>query len=114
MFKGDGVLNLVKFGPDPRVVDITVCVKFCKRLETFIGAAVVDEPTRGLGEEKNESSKDHTGNTLDPQTGTPLAVVGRSETDVGTYKALRGGNGEDVMITYRMKSRRQTGNRYQA
>lgn len=67
------LLDLVKLGTDPSIVDITVRVKFGERLKTLISTAVVDQPTRRLGEEEDQSGENHGGQVLDTKGDTPLA-----------------------------------------
>lgn len=72
---GDGILDLVKLGADPGIVDVAVSVKLGQGGKTLVKTAVVDEPTRRLGEEENKQSQNATRNTLDTQTDAPLVVV---------------------------------------
>lgn len=45
MLKGQGVLDLIEFGADPRVVDVSVAMEFRQGAETLLDFTVVDEPS---------------------------------------------------------------------
>lgn len=47
----NGLLDLCKLSLNPRIFDIAVSVEFGKRLQAFLSAAMIDEPTRTLREE---------------------------------------------------------------
>lgn len=51
---GRANLNLSILGPHPGVVDVAVRVEPCERLKTVFLTAVVDEPTRRLGEDHDQ------------------------------------------------------------
>ena len=54
MLHCDVVLDLVELGSYPGVVFVAVGVESSEGFETFLGVAVVDEPTWGFGEEEDE------------------------------------------------------------
>jgi hypothetical protein len=85
---GNGLLDLLILGADPGIVDVAVGMQLGKGAEAFVGTAVVDEPTGGLGEEEDEKSKDTAGDDLDGQRQAPLQGVVVGEANKGTCKLL--------------------------
>jgi hypothetical protein len=75
VLEGKTLLDLVKLSPYPRIVHITVRVKFGKSLETFLFTAVVNQPTGRFGEEENKSSQENRGQVLNTERDAPLARV---------------------------------------
>lgn len=67
MLDRDALLDLVKLGTDPSIVGVAVGVKTGKSLETLLDASVVDQPSRRLGEEEDESAEEDGGDTLDAE-----------------------------------------------
>lgn len=51
MFEGNALLNLVKFGSNPRVVLIAVGVKAGQSLQAISGSVMVNEPLRSFSKE---------------------------------------------------------------
>ena len=86
---GDLLLDLLEFGPHPRVLGVPVGVQLRQRAETVIDSAVVDQPPRRLGEEEDEGGEDDAGDVLDAQAYAPLAAVGGREADVGSVRDPR-------------------------
>lgn len=82
----DGVLDLLELGLHPRIGGVAVGVELGKCSQTELGLAMVDEPARRLGKEKDEGGEEHGGDDLNAQRGPPLAAVGGSATDVGALK----------------------------
>jgi len=72
VLQDDGFLDLGKLGLDPGVVDVAVGVQLGQRLEALVGAVVVDEPARRLGEEEDEQAQDGGGYVLDGEGDPPL------------------------------------------
>lgn len=91
MLEGDGILNLIEFGTNPRVVDVAVSVQLGECLEALFRLAVIDKPARRFGEEKDKSGEDDGWDDLDTKTGSPLPVVGRVETNICTFSMLNDG-----------------------
>jgi hypothetical protein len=46
MLKCDALLNLIKLGPDPRIIFVTIGVKPSKCAQAFIRSVVIDEPLK--------------------------------------------------------------------
>lgn len=83
---GDGLLNLVELGADPRVRGVAVGVQLREGLEALLDAALVDEPAGRLGEEEDEGCEEAGGRDLDSQADAPLLVVRGGEADVGAVR----------------------------
>lgn len=63
----NSLLDLRKLGLDPRVIDIAMSMELGKRLQALLPVAMIDEPTRTLGEEQNQRDEDNSGNELDSE-----------------------------------------------
>jgi hypothetical protein len=81
MFDGDSLLDLGVLGLYESIVDVAVSVQLGQGSEAFLGAAVIDEPTGGLGEEKDQKAEDACWDVLDAETDTPLTVIILRKTD---------------------------------
>lgn len=66
-------LDLIKLSAHPGIVNISMRVKFSECLKTLIGTAVVNQPTRRLGEEEDQSGENYGWEVLDTKGDTPLA-----------------------------------------
>lgn len=82
MLDGDALLDLLKLGANPGVIDVALGVQASESLETLIDVTLVDEPTGGLGEEEDQGGEDDGGETLETEGDTPLARVVVLEADV--------------------------------
>lgn len=75
MLDGDALLNLLKLGANPGVVDVALGVQAGESLETLVDVTLVDEPSGGLGEEEDQGGEDDGGETLQAEGNAPLARV---------------------------------------
>lgn len=85
MFESELILDLLEFGLYPWIIFVAMSVQFGEITKTLFDVAVVDEPSRRFGEQKDKCSKEHSGNNLDTKTGTPLTVVVVSKSGKSTY-----------------------------
>ena len=69
----DGLADLVDLELDQRVIDVAVAVEVGENLFSLSVTAVVDEPTRRLGDEPDEEELDNRGETC------PLATMTRTD-----------------------------------
>lgn len=114
---GDALLDLLEFGAHPGVLGVAVGVQAGERLETFLDAAVVDEPAGGLGEEEDEEGEDGAGDDLDAEGDAPLAGVVVGEANVGAWQCVSCDVCEKVRgerDVYRRRCMRRRGHRHQA
>jgi hypothetical protein len=91
VLEGDGVLDRLELGLDPRVGGVAVGVQLGERLQAKVGLAVVDQPAWGLGEQKDEGAEEDGGDDLNTERGAPLSVVIGSEADVRAWKQSKSG-----------------------
>ena len=61
MFVGDGLLDLLVLGLDPRVVDVAVRVQFSNRMEPKLLLTMVDEPSSAEVSANGQHFLPHTG-----------------------------------------------------
>lgn len=74
VIKRNRLFDLRKLGLDPGVIDITMSVQFCKRLQALLFVAVVEEPTGTLGKEQNERDEDNSRDELDGERNCCVGV----------------------------------------
>lgn len=75
MLDCDGLLDLAIFCLYPGIMLIATCMQFCKRFETKLFLAVVDQPTWRFWEEKDETCKNACRCNLKTERDSPLVVV---------------------------------------
>ena len=76
ILKGDLVLNLRKFTPDPGVIDVSIGVKIGQCLKGLICSIVIQQPPRTFREEHDEQSKETSWKQLDSEADAPLLAAG--------------------------------------
>jgi hypothetical protein len=69
------LLDFIVLEGDERVRDVTVCVPSGDDVLGLFITTLVDQPTRGLGEEPNEEDLDDRGQTLESRGDTPRPIV---------------------------------------
>jgi len=86
LLDADGLLDLLELELDGGVVGITASVPLGKHVEGLLMAVLVDQVTRGLGDEPDESDLDQRRDDLDEGDGPPRPValdVGSAPSDAG-------------------------------
>lgn len=84
VFESDRILNLRVFRNNSWIMLVPMRMQLGKDSEAFVGFAVIDEPTRGFGEQKDEHGEDASRNDLDTQRYAPLLGRACREPNVGT------------------------------
>lgn len=82
VLKSDCLLNLIKLCSNKRIVFVAVGMQLRQCVESILRPPVVNEPARGFGKEEDQGGEDNGWDDLYSQTGAPLTVVGRIESDV--------------------------------
>jgi hypothetical protein len=65
--EADRLFDLRELSLDPCVLDVAVGVQFCESLQAQLSAAMVDEPTGALGEEKDKCGENNSWEDLNAQ-----------------------------------------------
>lgn len=84
VLEGNGILDLLELGLNPRVGLITMGMEPGKSLETLLDVPVVNKPARRLRKNHDKGSEENSRNDLNSERRSPLAVVGGGESNVGT------------------------------
>lgn len=76
VLEGNGLLDLVVFCTDPRILGIAMGVEFGNGAEAFLVTPVVDEPTGRFRKDHDQGSQEDCWNDLNSERNTPLCAVG--------------------------------------